>query len=450
MRWLVVVAFCVSATAIPRPHIEAVLPHHGDTYTERQGVITTAPVDFFARGIAWHKSGSVMMREALTLINARLTLYFAEGWLEKAPGLADHDPRIGVIALEGGGVNFSKTEGLYSARTFTPMRPPGSHSRFFAIYRNPVEMAVSELAYDMEEYNTELYEHQRLTYEDTARCHRDDGGDDAFLRPFCDGLRDVLVASDTYLKGVLPPPDKDTCETATAETGDSNRGQHSVRPCITGHLARHSAHAPARVPARRGAMLTLLTPSAATGSEYLHRLLDGGQEDEALLASAIFMLAVSIRGGAQLATFQRIEQPDSARSCEADYHDASVSECEAVWRSMLGALVDWTNTTGYRPSIAGVQVVAGAGTFGAASGPLAGFGQLMDEIVGIAATTCPAVASFAVGSHSAVNASNTTQPEDRFARLSRLDAEYLNNTLAEMTAITACNASVRYEPESMK
>jgi len=396
MRWLVVVAFCVSATAIPRPHIEAVLPHHGDTYTERQGVITTAPVDFFARGIAWHKSGSVMMREALTLINARLTLYFAEGWLEKAPGLADHDPRIGVIALEGGGVNFSKTEGLYSARTFTPMRPPGSHSRFFAIYRNPVEMAVSELAYDMEEYNTELYEHQRLTYEDTARCHRDDGGDDAFLRPFCDGLRDVLVASDTYLKGVLPPPDKDTW------------------------------------------------------SEYLHRLLDGGQEDEALLASAIFMLAVSIRGGAQLATFQRIEQPDSARSCEADYHDASVSECEAVWRSMLGALVDWTNTTGYRPSIAGVQVVAGAGTFGAASGPLAGFGQLMDEIVGIAATTCPAVASFAVGSHSAVNASNTTQPEDRFARLSRLDAEYLNNTLAEMTAITACNASVRYEPESMK
>ena len=188
--------------------------------------------------------------------------------------------------------------------------------------------------------------------------------------------------------------------------------------------------------------------SAATGSEYLHRLLDGGQEDEALLASAIFMLAESIKGGAQLATFQRIERPDSARSCEADYDDASASECEAVWRSMLGALVDWTNSTA--PSIAGVQVVAGANALGVASGPLGGsggFGQLMEELVAAAATTCPAVDTKGVAKHSGTTDSNRTQPADRLVRLSRLDAEYLNGTLAEMAAIILCNASARYSPE---
>ena len=206
MRWVVVLAFCMPAIAIPTTHDAAVLQQHLDIPDTIWPSVTTLPVDFFARGIAWHKSGSVMMREAITLVDAKLALYVAEGWLENAPRLADADPRIGHIALEGCGVNFSKTGGSYSGWTNTPMQQPGPDSRFFAIYRNPIEMAVSELAYDLQEDNEEWYETMRLTHEDTAECL----GDDVFLRPFCDGLRDVLVASETYLKGVLQPPRTDT------------------------------------------------------------------------------------------------------------------------------------------------------------------------------------------------------------------------------------------------
>eukprot|EP00966_Prymnesium_polylepis_P164294 3798459-Prymnesium_polylepis.2 len=236
-QWLVTLASCcVATTAISTTHNAAILRQHDDAiYTTQLSVLDSAsPVDFFARGIAWHKSGSVMMREAIALINVKLTLRVAEGALEKVPGLAEHDQRVGVLAQEGNGVNFSKTGGLYEAYMFTPMRPPGPQSRFFAIYRNPVEMAVSELAYDAEEDNHEAYERQRLTPEGTARCHdrgHPDGSKDAYLRQYCDGQRDVLVASETYLKGVLPPPGKDTCETATLQREEiPTTGRPAVRP----------------------------------------------------------------------------------------------------------------------------------------------------------------------------------------------------------------------------
>ena len=53
--------------------------------------------EFFARGIAWHKSGSVMMRESLNAINDYLASLLKGGAIVAAPGVSSTDVRVGIV-----------------------------------------------------------------------------------------------------------------------------------------------------------------------------------------------------------------------------------------------------------------------------------------------------------------------------------------------------------------
>jgi|EP00966_Prymnesium_polylepis_P334098 hypothetical protein len=128
------------------------------------------------------------------------------------------------IADSGNGINLTQSgadAGVYHSFDGYPRtaRPPPS-ARFFTIYRNPIEMAVSELSYDIEtpESYTWLYP---LDQTGIASCRRDTSAAQVSLLKngshYCDGLHGVMMASETYLKGVLPAPNGDNCERACRE-----------------------------------------------------------------------------------------------------------------------------------------------------------------------------------------------------------------------------------------
>eukprot|EP00966_Prymnesium_polylepis_P298289 6892533-Prymnesium_polylepis.1 len=110
-----------------------------------------SPAEYFSRGIAWHKSGSVMMKESLDANNEYLASLLQDGAVESAPGVADPavDMRVGVLADSGNGITLGEGDvavGGYNSFDGFPRSPrPPPDARFFVIYRNPIEMAVSEL-----------------------------------------------------------------------------------------------------------------------------------------------------------------------------------------------------------------------------------------------------------------------------------------------------------------
>jgi len=246
LRRLAAVAACLlssQAHAVPTPRHATVvvqlstedlaqgqattpLPDLGDVIIRTLSSTSTEfSSEFFARGIAWHKSGSVMMRESLNAINDYLASLLKGGAIVAAPGVSSSkDVRVGIIADSGNGINLTQSgadAGVYHSFDGYPRtaRPPPS-ARFFTIYRNPIEMAVSELSYDIEtpESYTWLYP---LDQTGIASCRRDTSAAQVSLLKngshYCDGLHGVMMASETYLKGVLPAPNGDNCERACRE-----------------------------------------------------------------------------------------------------------------------------------------------------------------------------------------------------------------------------------------
>ena len=95
---------------------------------------------------------------------------------------------------------------------------PSLSSLFFVVARNPFEMAVSSLAYDLEPF--EPFEFVRFSSLELCLADVELKGiytllsvfDDGTPEEFCPALVQVAVAARTYLKGVLPPPGNETCE----------------------------------------------------------------------------------------------------------------------------------------------------------------------------------------------------------------------------------------------
>jgi hypothetical protein len=119
LRRLAAVAACLlssQAHAVPTPRHAAVvvqlstedlaqgqattpLPDLGDVIIRTLSSTSTEfSSEFFARGIAWHKSGSVMMRESLDAINDYLASLLKGGAIVAAPGVSSSkDVRVGIV-----------------------------------------------------------------------------------------------------------------------------------------------------------------------------------------------------------------------------------------------------------------------------------------------------------------------------------------------------------------
>ena len=177
---------------------------------------------------------------------------------------------------------------------------------------------------------------------------------------------------------------------------------------------------------------------ACAGHEYLVELLDGGSEDEALLATAIFMRQVTSDAQVQFLRYQAAVLPKSGVSCEAEYDDADLPGCTRVWRRMLETLVVDGADADAPPSIAGVAL--------GKVNPWGGdFGGLLDELAEVGANaSCPVANPVSVSNHGTDDVKNETKGADRVVRLRRLDAQYLNGSLAALEVATGCACSERY------
>jgi len=193
-----------------------------------------------------------------------------------------------------------------------------------------------------------------------------------------------------------------------------------------------------RVPHKHFCLARARLRAADAGADYLAMLMAQGSEDEAILASAVFIRAQSLVPQALLLEYQRAERPDLPTTCEGQYDDADLAGCTALWRGMFAGISNYS-TDLPRPALAGVTATEG-GEYGGEGG----FDLLLDQLAGhVANVTCPCCSLFA-RMHSEPSV-NETRGADRLQRLRRLDANFLNGSIAQLERETGCAVSTRYK-----
>ena len=157
-----------------------------------------------------------MARDGVDALTVRAKDLLQSGVLTAAPHAEPGDVRVGYFAVAANGVDH----GGYAPFYGYPRCPrPANFTKVFSISRNPFEMTVSEMAYDVD--GGEVYGNQipSSIWGDATACLVISGKS---ISQYCDGLQQVSVAMRSYLKGVLPPPSSTLTTCARRRAYDSN------------------------------------------------------------------------------------------------------------------------------------------------------------------------------------------------------------------------------------
>ena len=334
--------------------------------------------------LAHHKSGSVMVGQALNSLN---------GQLQSACHASGADD-VRLVEFAAHGVNLTAHNALpescfrpagvdaalmSSAQTMRQVPVLAADALAVHILRHPVEMVVSSYAYDLD------------------------------------------VAEPTWQRAPLG-----SCVQSVEATIPSEV-RTILESCSVGQVASlHCAAIDAVVCATRGGgMLAGRLPAFdnETWAAYLSRL----GEDEGLLAESVMMRHLALDNmvqthesfgpWAEVRSESSVSAPLArAAVCESDFEDATLSECERLWRHVVTGL-------GFPADTAESAATEAA----ALSCPQGAEGRDAKARHGTATT-------------------NGTASSDRVARLLRLDAALHDGTLAAMAAGTPCSLSSRYRP----
>jgi len=344
--------------------------------------------DHLARTIAFHKSGSVMFSKASANMEAAVSALAQNGSIRVAPWVDEAVAQVG-FANAMNGVDFSQphtSDTKYESNYGYPRMPiPAKWSRYVSSYRNPFEMAVSSLSYDVE--SPESYTHYR--FGTLAKCEVDGHygeyaknakGDLGTGYLFCSSTVEVGRLATGELKEVLPPP------------GEWEWGAYLTK-------------------------------------------LEAEDEDAALVAAAIFIRAQSVIPELELRMYTKENRSDLPMACENDFDDSNATECVNIWRNLVAALVqpaprDSSGRVTGLPTLAGYE----ASSYG--------MDRLVETVSFAASRSCPAIDESS-DSHG-TSSSNETKKSDRVVRLRRLDKEHLHGSLAAIEAKLGCPLSERY------
>jgi hypothetical protein len=168
------------------------------------------------------QGGSGMARDGVDALTVRAKDLLQSGVLMAAPH-AEPDVRVGYFAVAANGVDLGLVgadDGGYAPFYGYPRCPrPANFTKVFSISRNPFEITVSEMAYDVD--GGEVYGNQipSSIWGDATACSVTSGKS---IPQYCDGLQQVSVAMRSYLKGVLPPPSSTLTTCARRRACDSN------------------------------------------------------------------------------------------------------------------------------------------------------------------------------------------------------------------------------------